>query len=179
MAKQTVKEQVIVFEGEQKFIAPKVTITDEDTGKTEYVGSDGQPPAQPSAMVMPQAGEPDFCNRLYLYIQSNGNGQATGEQVLAAHQDFQNYCNKPKEETTTTTTKAPLPTYSQETTTTKAPMPTTPASIVSPVNFGMPLGGGGGEEEPVKKKNYWWILLVLGAAYYILTKTRNNGSSSI
>lgn len=195
MAKK--KEKVIIFEGEDKFVKPRNHSYDINTGKSEFVSSDGDgqgkdtrtniPPLTAetkdaiqggSGMPLPTLGSPNFCANLESYISTNGGGSATPEQTMAAYDMFQRYCNRPEDTTTTSTTTS---------TTTAAPKPDTnvvvPAVPVIPVlpatNLGIrPIsggGGGGGEDAaPVeKKKSYWWLLLVALGIYLVAKKKKD------
>lgn len=195
MAKK--KEKVIIFEGEDKFVKPRNHSYDINTGKSEFVSSDGDgqgkdtrtniPPLTAetkdaiqggSGMPLPTLGSPNFCANLESYISTNGGGSATPEQTMAAYDMFQRYCNRPEDTTTTSTTTS---------TTTAAPKPDTnvvvPAVPVIPVlpatNLGIrPIsggGGGGGEDAaPVEKnKSYWWLLLVALGIYLVAKKKKD------
>ena len=195
MAKK--KEKVIIFEGEDKFVKPRNHSYDINTGKSEFVGSDGDgqgkdtrtniPPLNAetkdavqggSGMPLPTLGSPNFCANLATYISTNGGGSATPNETMAAYDMFQRYCNKPEDSTTSTTTS----------TTTAAPKPDTnvvvPAIPVIPIlpatNLGIrPVGGGGGgggDEEVApepKKKSYWWLLLVALGIYLVAKKKKD------
>ena len=192
MAKR--KEKVIIFEGEDKFVKPRNHSYDIGTGKSEFVGSDGEgkdertniPPLNDetkdavqggSGMPLPKLGSPTFCADLATYISTNGGGAATPNETMAAYDMFQRYCNKPEDSTTSTTTS----------TTTEAPKPSTnvivPAVPVIPVlpatNLGIrPMGGGGGgggEDAATekKKKSYWWLLLVALGIYLVAKKKKD------
>ena len=122
---------------------------------------------------MPTLGEPDYCNKLQTYITTRGGGNATPDQIMAAHDMFKMNCRE-ADPTTTTTTLAPPP-----------PPPPSKPDVVIPVipvaNLGVPPlsmgggGGGGGSEDGApapKKKNYWWLLLV-AAGIYLVAKKKN------
>lgn len=196
------KEKVIIFQGEDKFVTPRAHTFDTGTGKKEFVGADGVGPSNdPSSNIppprttpegpetqkdnvsgggaivgMPTLGEPDYCNKLQNYIRTRGGGNATPDQIMAAHEMFKLNCRE-ADPTTTTTTAAPAPPPSSAPSTTT---PTTPVIPVIPVaNLGVPplsMGGGGGGgadegavEEP-KKKSYWWLLLVAVGIYFVAKK---------
>ena len=191
------KEKVIIFQGEDKFVTPRAHTFDLGTGKKEFVGVDGQgkgdekdptsnivPPKNTpdgpnnqtttSTIVgMPTLGEPDYCNKLQTYITTRGGGNASPNEIMAAHDMFKIHCRE-ADPTTTTTTLAPPP-----------PPPPSKPDVVIPVipvaNLGIPPlsmgggGGGGGSEEGApapKKKNYWWLLLV-AAGIYLVAKKKN------
>lgn len=192
------KEKVIIFQGEDKFVTPRAHTFDLGTGKKEFVGGDGTGPSNdPSSNIpppkntpdgpnnqtttstivgMPTLGEPDYCNKLQTFITTRGGGNATPDQIMAAHDMFKMNCRE-ADPTTTTTTAAPV------VNTTPTPPPSVPVIPVIPVaNLGVPpismgggFGGGGGEEgatkEP-KKKSYWWLLLVALGIYYVAKKKK-------
>ena len=190
------KEKVIIFQGEDKFVTPRAHTFDLGTGKKEFVGGDGTGPSNdPSSNIppprntpegpnnqtttstivgMPMLGEPDYCNKLQTFITTRGGGNATPDQIMAAHDMFKMNCRE-ADPTTTTTTLAPPP---------PPPPPPTKPDVVIPVlpvaNLGVPplsmgggFGGGGGGEEgkpAAKKKSYWWLLLVAAGIYYVAKK---------
>jgi hypothetical protein len=192
------KEKVIIFQGEDKFVTPRAHTFDLGTGKKEFVGGDGTGPSNdPSSNIppprntpegpnnqtttstivgMPMLGEPDYCNKLQTFITTRGGGNATPDQIMAAHDMFKMNCRE-ADPTTTTTTLAPPP---------PPPPPPTKPDVVIPVlpvaNLGVPplsmgggFGGGGGGEEgkpAAKKKSYWWLLLV-AAGIYLVAKKKN------
>jgi hypothetical protein len=196
------KEKVIIFEGEDKFVKPRHSTYDINTGKSEFVSGDGVGPSKdPSSNItspgtvsqrdqtvvsnlqdggsivgMPTMGEPDYCNKLRLYIETRGGGNATPDQIMAAHDMFQRSCMEADPTTTSTTTS----------TTTVAPktdsnviIPAIPVIPILPAtNLGIrPVGGGGGggdEEAPIeKKKSYWWLLLVALGIYLVAKKKKD------
>jgi hypothetical protein len=189
------KEKVIIFQGEDKFVTPRAHTFDLGTGKKEFVGADGVGPSNdPTSNIvppkntpdgpnnqtttsiivgMPTLGEPDYCNKLQTYITTRGGGNATPDQIMAAHDMFKMNCREAYTTTTTTTLATPPP-----------PPPSKP-DVVIPVipvaNLGVPPlsmgggGGGGGSEDGApapKKKNYWWLLLV-AAGIYLVAKKKN------
>lgn len=123
---------------------------------------------------LPIIGEPDYCNKLQNFITTRGFGNATPDQIMAAHDMFKRGCRE-ADPTTTTTTAAPV-----VSTTPTPPPPPPPTSPVVPItNLGIPplsmgggFGGGGGKgaTEPTKKKNYLWLLLVAVGIYYVAKK---------
>jgi len=193
------KEKVIIFQGEDKFVTPRAHTFDLGTGKKEFVGGDGTGPSNdPSSNIpppkntpdgpnnqtttstivgMPTLGEPDYCNKLQTFITTRGGGNATPDQIMAAHDMFKMNCRE-ADPTTTTTTAAPV------VNTTPTPPPSVPVIPVIPVaNLGVPpismgggFGGGGGGEEGApaapKKKSYWWLLLVALGIYYVAKKKK-------
>jgi len=126
-----------------------------------------------SPVGLPMIGEPDYCNKLQNFITTRGYGNATPDQIMAAHDMFKMNCRE-ADPTTTTTTLAPPP---------PPPPPPTKPDVVIPVlpvaNLGVPPlsmgggGGGGGSEDgapAAKKKSYWWLLLVAVGIYYVAKK---------
>jgi len=119
------KERVIVFDGEDKFVAPKTMVYNKTSGEAQAIGDErggilgGERPIVPSdglvdsgakkdfdnymrrqsmSVTIPSPSEPEFCLRIKQFIQSNGDGLATPEQIMEAYQLFQNNCvEKPKE----------------------------------------------------------------------------------
>lgn len=104
------KEKVIVFDGEDKFIAPRNKVYDVAKGKANYVNQVGTEPTAPrddaftrymimkgQEVVIPQPSDADFCNKIQAFIRDSGGGRATPDQVMTAYQLFQNNClEKPK-----------------------------------------------------------------------------------
>jgi len=133
-----------------------------------------------SPVGLPMIGEPDYCNKLQNFITTRGYGNATPQQIMAAHDMFKRGCRE-ADPTTTTTTAAPTPPPPQNT---PPPPPPPKTEVVVPVipvgNLGVPptstgggFGGGGGSEEGApapKKKSYWWLLLVAVGIYYVAKK---------
>jgi hypothetical protein len=189
------KEKVIIFQGEDKFITPRAHTFDLGTGKKEFVGGDGTGPSNdPSTNIpppsntpqgpdtpvgnvgggsvvgMPTLGEPDYCNKLQTYITTRGGGNASPNEIMAAHDMFKRNCME-ADPTTTTTTAAPPP----------PPKPDVVVPVIPVANLGVPPlsmggGGGGGAEEGApaapKKKNYWWLLLVVAGIYLVSKKKK-------
>lgn len=113
------KERVVVFDGEDKFIAPRNVIYDKNKGEANAVG--GEAPiqvvdeAQPKRLspegtafeeymrnqsrpvVMPSVGEDNFCQKMQTFIQTRGMGKATPEQLEQAYQLFQDNCRVKEE----------------------------------------------------------------------------------
>ena len=102
-----VKERVIVFDGEDNFIAPKTRNYDKNKGTSEFVSQVGaeKTPTSPEGdafsrymllknqeVVIPQPSEPDFCMRIQSFISGSGAGRATPDQIMTAYQLFQNNC---------------------------------------------------------------------------------------
>jgi len=118
------KERVIVFDGEDQFIAPRNMVYSVASGEANVVGDDrGEAVGvmrpdiegnlvdsgakkefddwmrrQGQSVSVPSPVEPDFCFRVKQFIQSNGDGLATPMQISEAHQLFQQHCvEKPKD----------------------------------------------------------------------------------
>ena len=197
MAKR--KEKVIIFEGEDKFVKPRNYSYDINTGKAEFVSSDGDgqgkdtrtniPPLTAetkdavqggSGMPLPTLGSPNFCANLETYISTNGGGGASPEQTMAAYDMFQRYCNKPEDTTTTSTTTSTTTAAPKGDTNVIVPavpvIPVFPASNLGIRPIGGGAGGGGGDEEGApepKKKSYWWLLLVALGIYLVAKKKKD------
>lgn len=168
------KEKVIIFEGEDKFVAPRTHTFDTAKGEATYVGGNGKAETDvitPSS-VMPIFGESDYCNRLQAYISSRGENTATPEQVMLAYQNFQTNCLSTSTTTETTTLVSTDTTTSTTTNTTTIPI----VIVGVPLGMGVAprIGGGGGGDTPVvaPKKSYWWLLLVAAGAYLIFSKKK-------
>ncbi len=169
------KEKVIIFEGEDKFVAPRTHTFDTAKGEATYVGGNGAADTgvvTPSS-VMPIFGEADYCNRLQAYINSRGENTATPEQVMLAYQNFQTNCLSTSTTTETTTLVSDIIT-SSTTSTTTLPVVVVPVPLGMGVALGVGGGGGGGGDTPVvaPKKNYWWLLLVAAGAYLVFSKKK-------
>lgn len=111
------KEKVVVFDGESNFITPKNRIYNKRNGKSEFVGVVESPEGNKSPIttidgdafndymrkknlraVLPSLSEPDFCSKAAKFIQNNGEGRATPDEVMQVYQLFQDNCvEKPKE----------------------------------------------------------------------------------
>lgn len=214
------KERVVVFDGEDKFIAPRNMVYDKMSGEAQVVGVqspelpdnpvssgakkefDDYMRRQGQGVTIPNPQDPDFCLRIKQFIQSNGNGLATPQQVMEAYNLFQANCvEKPKETPIVPPVEppvevpkpspivdapAPTPEPPAPTPTPSVPTPSAPApSLVVPLNvptLGVPplrvggaaSGGGGGEKEEPKKRSNWLIwLLIGGAALYFLTRKKD------
>ena len=166
------KEKVVVFAGEDKFIKPRNRSYNVDKNYSNLVG-DGNPPVD-SGLGR------DYTT---LYQSGGSGGVGTGGSGLSTLQpDYQlpNTTTQPAP-----TTIQPAPTTIQPAPTTIQPAPTTIAPTVvlpfiTPTGFGVaPMGGsggggGGGNDEAIKedKKNYWWILVLiaLGVGVYVYNK---------
>lgn len=101
------KERVIVFDGEDKFIAPrKVAHTAKKikSNSNAPLSKEGEifkafMRKQGTPVVIPSPSEADFCKRMEAFIKTNGDGRATPEMVMKAVQLFQENCiEKPKQD---------------------------------------------------------------------------------
>ena len=115
------KESVIVFDGEDKFIAKKDKQYDKSTGFSNYVGAGGEtlqsPPtetampttadgalfnqyiaSQNTSLDVPVSSDPDFCSKAQEFLSNNGGGRATPEQVMQVYNEFQRVCVRPAED---------------------------------------------------------------------------------
>jgi len=179
------KEKVVVFAGEDKFIKPRNRSYNVAKNYSNLVG-DGNPPV-----------DTGLGRELTTQYQggSGGSGGGGGNYLGGGGETS---TLQPIEYTTIyqlpNTTIQPAPTTIQPAPTTIQPAPTTiqpaPTTIlptvaipfITPTGFGVaPMGrsgggggGGGGEDKKEDKKNYWWLLLVLGlgAGLYIFKKKK-------
>lgn len=115
------KESVIVFDGEDKFIAKKNKQYNKFTGYGNYVGAEGEASlgAQPNttssttadgaifnqyiasqnaSVVIPNATDVDFCQKAQEFLRTNGNGLATPDQIMGVYNQFQATCVRPQQE---------------------------------------------------------------------------------
>lgn len=115
------KESVIVFDGEDKFIAKKNKQYNKFTGYGNYVGAEGeatqgsQPDttssttadgaifnqymaSQNASVVIPNPTDSDFCQKAQEFLRTNGDGLATPEQVMSVYNQFQSTCVRPQQE---------------------------------------------------------------------------------
>lgn len=98
------KEKVVVFDGEDKFINPKNQVYDKTTGKAEFVEFNPDKPTpeyqefkryiqnQEGDVVVPSPLDTNFCADVKVFIESRGQGRATPEQLMEAHNLFRQYC---------------------------------------------------------------------------------------
>lgn len=98
------KEKVVVFDGEDKFINPKNQVYDKTTGKAEFVEFNPDKPTpeyqefkryiqnQEVDVVVPSPLDTNFCADVKVFIESRGQGRATPEQLMEAHNLFKQYC---------------------------------------------------------------------------------------
>ena len=127
------REKVVVFDGEDKFIAPKSRTYNKKIGKSEFVGVVESPEGDKAPVttvdgdafndymrkkdlpaVLPSPSEPDFCAKTAAFIQSNGDGRATPEQIMQAYQLFQDNCVEKPKEVKPVESDSPPPTTPQE-----------------------------------------------------------------
>ena len=171
------KEKVVVFNGEDKFIAPRNTIYDKNAGESQLVGDEtpssvrieNNPDKQvfddymtrkSTPVIMPSPVEPNFCARMEQFISSRGNGMASPEMQMEAYRLFQDNCvEKPDVASPITnipdqppvkTVVAEVP-KEAEVPPASSPLPFSFSPLSSP-NLGRPpssggSGGGGNEEE--------------------------------
>jgi len=99
------KESVIVFDGEDKFIAKKDRDFNKQTGFSNLVGANGEstasditpnPLTPPDKVAVPSPIDSDFCSRAQVFISTNGNGTATPQEVMQVYSDFQANCQRPQ-----------------------------------------------------------------------------------
>ena len=100
------KESVIVFAGEDKFIAKKDRDFNKQTGFSNLVGANGEnivsqditpnPLTPPDKVALPIPSEADFCTKAQQFISTNGNGTATPDEVMRVYADFQANCQRPQ-----------------------------------------------------------------------------------
>ena len=202
------REKVVVFDGEDKFIAPKSRTYNKKIGKSEFVGVVESPEGDKAPVttidgdafndymrrknltaVLPSPSEPDFCAKAQEFIQTNGDGIATPEQIMQAYQLFQDNCVEKPKEVKPVESDSPPPVKPAEEEPPKAPpalgsMPTSlsplgvslssPTLGKPPVKAGGASGGGGGEEKEEPKKGTNWLLWLLlgGTALYFVTRKK-------
>lgn len=180
------KEKVVIFAGEDKFVKKRHHRYDSRKGKSEFVGTNGtseagqvapttevplgDPQNQIAKPIIPNQGEPDFCNRLFQFISTRGGGTADNDAVMEAHRRFQQYCANPEESTTTTSTTS-------STTTLSGLIPVIP--VISGTGLGIAPGGGGGggdEAGPVEKpkKSYFGLIVLAALILYVFKGKKEN-----
>ena len=111
------KESVIVFDGEDKFIAPKEKEFDKIVGFANVVGSPDSdtreaiaaptpqkdeaptPLPSPPQMAIPVPSDADFCERAENYIRTNGGGTASPSDVMEVLNNFRANCQRPPTDT--------------------------------------------------------------------------------
>lgn len=191
------KEQVIVFEGEQMFVAPKKRISNKSKGisvEVPEVYAEGDPvePAEPIRIITtPPSGSGDINVRQpqtyvteplpVVPITSVGNVplrnptdplvDPIGNPTRRFPQAGEETPAPPTTTTTLTTTTTAAPIVSQKV----LLAPTTLGSAPVMGGGGGFGGGGGGEEGAVveEKKSYLWLwILLAGGAIYFLTKKK-------
>lgn len=196
------KEKVVVFNGEDKFISPRNTIYDKNAGESQLVKDsnslntiitnpdkqvfDDYMARKGTPVIMPSPVEPNFCARMEQFISSRGNGMASPEMQMEAYKLFQDNCVE-KPDVTAPITNIPdqpptKPVVAESTKEVEVPPASTPlpASFVpltSP-NLGKPPsgGGGGGKEEkgePEKKVNWLLWAIIGGGLLYLITRKKD------
>ena len=100
------KERVIVFDGEDKFIAKKGKEFNKITGFANVVGAEGEtisniaspetPTTVSDALVIPNPSDADFCTKADEFIRTNGGGRATPDVVMQVFSQFQANCQRPQ-----------------------------------------------------------------------------------
>ena len=100
------KESVIVFAGEDKFIAKKDRDFNKQTGFSNLVGANGEnvipqeitpnPLTPPDKVAVPTLTDSDFCEKAQQFISTNGNGTATPDEVMSVYAAFQANCQRPQ-----------------------------------------------------------------------------------
>lgn len=149
------KERVIVFDGEDKFIAPRKRTYDAVKGISRSNDELSQEAERFKAFmrnqnmvaVIPSPTDENFCKNLASFINTNGGGRATPEQIMEAHSMFQNLCiEKPKSKEFSQTGEGNPPEKPTEVLS-DAPRPTTPdPNPKPPINSGGGGSGGGGTQ---------------------------------
>lgn len=102
------KEAVVVFEGEDNFVLQKPVVFSKSAGKASHVSADGSTPEgiafkeymdkEGQPIEIPTLAMPDFCARALAFMQTNGNGKATPQQVMNVYQlHAENCVEKPKD----------------------------------------------------------------------------------
>ena len=159
------KEKVVVFHGEDKFIKPRNRSYNIDKNYSNLVG-EGNPPID--------TGLGRENSTLYQGGSSGGGSGVGGSVGGGETSTIQPVYLLP----TTTIQPAPTTTIQPAPTTV---LPTIALPYITPSGFGVaPMGGigggggGGGGEKAVDKKNYWWILILigLGVGVYVYNKKK-------
>lgn len=194
---------------DDKPVGPTKTI-DDGSGTGPKDGGPSNPPPKDTGIgynrgnfLMPDPNDPAFCDKIQMFILTNGNGTATAEEIMSAHRAFQNYCAKKPDPsdtgggTGTGTGDSPTPSDprpprkpvkdykapSTEVYTTTVVAPLIPETLGLPIapqstggRGGVASGGGGGDQKKEeKKKSYWWVLILLAAAggMYYYSRRKN------
>jgi hypothetical protein len=107
------KESVIVFDGEDKFIAPREKEFDKIVGFANVVGQNDTrdvaapvtpqdeaptPTPSPAQMALPVPSDADFCERAEAYIRTNGGGSASPSDIMEVANNFRANCQRPPSE---------------------------------------------------------------------------------
>jgi hypothetical protein len=152
------KEKVIVFSGEEKFIKPRNRSYNVDKNYSNLVGDD-KPPVD-------NFKEPDLGKPTPLLTTTGGTTGGTGSGGSTGGGGVTTTPVLPPAESPTIT---PV-------TVTNLQLPTLPMGLGMPLGYGGGGGGGGGgsadEQPPVEEpKSYWWLILV-GLVGVILLKSK-------
>lgn len=96
------KERVIVFDGEDKFIMPRTKVYDRAKGVAFDASAAGETQEgvafkeymlkKDSVVTLPSPSDADFCAKIKDFINTNGDGKATPEDIMQAYQLFQDNC---------------------------------------------------------------------------------------
>lgn len=198
------KEGVVVFEGEEKFIAPRNQTFDKKTGESEFVGGNQTPSPSEietnpdkkafdeymlrknNPVSIPSPVEPNFCQRISDFIKTNGDGKATPEMIMEAYQLFQDKCvEKPKEKPIVDSPiAAPVePDIKENIKEVEVPPASAPTTTIAPIvplnvpNLGVrPSMGGQNEQEQQKteSKTNWLLLAALGVGIIYLVTRKSD-----
>lgn len=198
------KEGVVVFDGEDKFIAPKGQIFDKMKGESEFVGGNTMPALsevetnpdkkafdaymlrQSTPVTIPSPVEPNFCERISNFIKTNGDGRATPEMIMEAYQLFQDKCiEKPKDKPIVDSpVSAPVePDKVEKKTEVEVPPASAPAPVVPIVPLNVPSLGSrpsSGKTEVVKEEDKsainsnWIFLAVVGIGILYLVTRKSD-----
>ena len=164
------KEKVVVFHGEDKFIKPRNRSYNVDKNYSNLVG-DNPPPAD----YFPRE---DLNATSTTTINVGGGGGSVGGGSIGDGGMGASTLQPDYQLPNTTIQPAPTTIQPAQTTT----VPTVPLPFIAPTGFGVaPMGGfggggggGGGDEKASDKKNYWWVLVLiaLGVGAYVYNKKK-------
>ena len=194
------KEGVVVFEGEDKFIAPRNQTFDKKTGESEFVGGTQAPAPSEietnpdkkafdeymlrknNPVSIPSPVEPNFCQRISDFIKTNGDGKATPEMIMQAYQLFQDKCvEKPKEKPIIDSPiAAPVePAVQEKVKEVEVPPASAPIAPIVPLN--VPNLGvrpsmaeqKGEEKKTIESNTNWmlWAVVGIGILYLVTRKS--------
>jgi len=156
------KEKVIVFSGEEKFIKPRDRSYSVDKNYSNLVGDD-KPPVD-------NFKEPDLGKPTPLPTNTGGTtgGTGNGGSTGGGNTSGGGVTTTPVLPPATSPTVPPV-------TIANLQVPTVPMGLGMPLGYGGGGGGGGGsaDEQPSveEQKSYWWLLLV-GLVGLILLKSK-------